>query len=85
MPSLPLTGVVVTDSVLLDSNFTVKIADFGLSHMRELSTSTMDGAAGAAAGPSDAGKFGIFGTPEWMAPEGPEREFAGNGGRDPRL
>jgi serine/threonine protein kinase len=69
-------------NILLDKNFGVKIADFGLSHMRDhvmsndtstsSSSATTVSAAANTAGRSanqSRGRFGIFGTPEWMAPE----------------
>lgn len=55
--------------MLLDQNFTVKIADFGLSHVRELAEKSPH-ADPSAETDEAGGKYGVFGTPEWMAPEG---------------
>nr|AVG22651.1 MAPKKK4 [Plasmodiophora brassicae] len=55
-------------NVLLDQNFTVKIADFGLSHVRELAEKSPH-ADPSAETDEAGGKYGVFGTPEWMAPE----------------
>jgi serine/threonine protein kinase len=55
-------------NILMDKNYQIKIADFGISHVR---------AAGPRSGSSGsdrdrvkgAGHYGVYGTPEWMAPE----------------
>jgi len=46
-----------TQNLLVDENFTVKVADFGLAHMKR------HGEEG------ERGNYGTIGTPLWMAPE----------------
>merc|ERR1712137_929037 len=46
-----------TQNLLVDTNWTVKVADFGLSHIKKHET------------PGTGGSYGSIGTPLWMAPE----------------
>lgn len=57
-----------SQNILLDANFAVKVADFGLSYMRE------DVVKSPPLLESQGGRYGVFGTPEWMAPEVMEGE-----------
>lgn len=43
-----------SQNILLDGNFNPKVCDFGLSYGQKIEERS--------------GKFGVFGTPEWMAP-----------------
>jgi len=54
-------------NVLIDDKFTVKLADFGLSHVRQKQNRY---ARSDRKTSEDSGEMGgVFGTPEWMAPE----------------
>merc|ERR1712137_314327 len=46
-----------TQNLLVDTNWTVKVADFGLSHIKKHEK------------PGSSGSYGSIGTPLWMAPE----------------
>jgi serine/threonine protein kinase len=61
-------------NILVNKNWQVKVADFGLSHVREHTGGhTIKKKPGeslaAAAEREEKRHYGIFGTPEWMAPE----------------
>jgi len=59
-------------NILVNKSFQVKVADFGLSHVRELQAKgSTSGSGGEDGGVVHKGPrhYGIFGTPEWMAPE----------------
>lgn len=57
-------------NILVNKTFQVKVADFGLSHVRELQAKeSADGNAAGAVVHKGPRHYGIFGTPEWMAPE----------------
>eukprot|EP01083_Nonionella_stella_P070427 188412_1 len=54
-----------SQNVLVADDWTPKICDFGISHVRrKVRTLTLRQAAR-----SDVGHYGVYGTPEWMAPE----------------
>lgn len=71
------------DNLFVSKHWTIKVGDFGLSHVRETMGARRDGnimmnpGPAAPMGPlksmrvdqSEKGQYGIFGTPQWMAPE----------------